>query len=60
MIIILDNLALYTRFLLLVSSGQLTGCHVSCSFGKNVGAVIHLFEQFSSSDQLSVAGVDKV
>ena len=58
MIIILDNLALYIR--LLVSPGQLIGCHVSCSFGKNVGAVIHLFEHFPSSDQLSVAGVAKV
>ena len=63
MIITLDNLALYTRLLLLVSPGQLVACHVSCSLGKNVGAVIHsihLFEHFPSSDQLSVAGVDKV
>ena len=68
MIITLDNLALYTRLLLLVSLGQLIGCRVSCScgrdsLGKNDITVIHsihLFEHFSGSDQLSVADADKV
>ena len=66
MIITLDNLALYTWLLLLVSLGQLIGCHVSCicvrdSLGENISThSIHLFEHFSGSDQLSVADADKV
>ena len=68
MIIFLDNLALYTWLLLLVSLGQLCHCCFSCGCGrdslrKNVSVVIHiihLFDHFSGSDQMSVADADKV
>ena len=68
MIIFLDNLALYTRLLLLVSLGQLCGCRFSRGCGRDslgrivsvVIHIIHLFEHFSGSDQMSVADTDKV